>query len=96
MLILEEHALDLLTAAGVNDQLKVSVKNYFLNVWHFFLVDVQAQSVIQHESLFKVSFLLDQFKEGLSKIGILPLITCVKKCSHSPETSTHKMFCHKC
>jgi len=32
------------------------------------------QAVIQHESLFKVSNLLDQFKDGLKSVGILTVL----------------------
>lgn len=36
--------------------------------------DVVAQTILQYESLIKITNLLDQFKDGLSRIGILPLI----------------------
>ena len=36
--------------------------------------DAIAHAVLQQESLFKVSFLLDQFNEGLKKVKLLPLI----------------------
>ena len=36
--------------------------------------DVIGQSVMQHESLFKVSKLLDQFKDGLKSVNVLSLI----------------------
>ncbi len=36
--------------------------------------DTVAQNILAHESLYKKTILLDQFKEGLKKIGALQLI----------------------
>ncbi len=55
--------------------------------------DAVTHAVMQHESLYKVSTLLDQFKEGLNKMGVLPVIEKFPELFVSMFTFTGDVSC---